>query len=222
MPTTGLGLVGAAESRWNNLIIAAIRREQARICQSAVEESRLPLMTLRKMRVYTLLVAALLLNACSNGDKSACPAGDLSRFARDQALRGEAASLPGPGCELSDSEKAVYLQGREDGIARYCKAARGYALGVDGKSVDQSLCDEAGAKELNRGFEVGSNLRTHLTQRDRLLSQAKDAERIANSLGEGIPARAAIENEAATLRLEARSHENEVEALRGIVAIEKW
>ncbi len=175
------------------------------------------------MRNLSVVIAmALLLSACTSGDKSACPAGDLARFAKDQALRGEAANLPGPGCDLSAAEVSVYQQARSEGLSRYCKADRGYALGVDGKTVDPSLCDEAGVKELNRGFEVGKNLRTHLTQRDALLSQAKDAERVAATVAEGTPARAALDNEAATLRLEARSHETEVEALRGLVAIEKW
>lgn len=174
------------------------------------------------MRIsISLLLASILLVSCG-GDKSACPAGDLARFARDEGLRGHPASLPAAGCELDAAEQDTYASARADGLNRYCTAAHGYALAVDGKQVDLNLCEETAAKELKRGFEIGENLRQHLAQHELLLRQAKDAEQLAATLEAGIPARTAIEHQAATLRLEARAKENDVEALRGIVAIEKW
>jgi|CXWL01.1.fsa_nt_gi hypothetical protein len=172
--------------------------------------------------LYLLSMFALSLAACARPDQSACPAGDLARFAREQALRGEPGTLPGPGCELDPTQLAKVEAGRAEGIKRYCTAARGYALAIDGKKVDQSLCDEAAAKELQRGFEVGDNLRQLLSQHEFLLNQARDAERVAQTLSTGVPARVAVEKEAANLRLEARAKENDIEALRGIVAIERW
>lgn len=173
------------------------------------------------MRILFCLILCFALAGCSK-DHSACPPGDLGTFARDQALRGLPSSLPGPGCELEPAEKAVYDNGRAAGLTRYCSAGYGYALAIDDKKVDSSLCDEAAAKEQKRGFEVGYNLRQHLDAHDELLARARDAERIAATLETGLPARTALETEAATLKLEARGKQNDIEALRGIVAIEKW
>ncbi len=173
------------------------------------------------MRIPISLILCLALAGCGK-DHSACPPGDLGTFARDQALRGQAASLPGPGCELEVTEQAIYDQGRAAGLKRYCSAGHGYALAIDGKAIDASVCDEAAAKEQKRGFDVGDNLRAHLKAHEELLARARDAERIAATLEEGLPARTALEAEAATLKLEARAKQNDIEALRGIVAIEKW
>jgi len=188
----------------------------------AVEESPLFFSTASAMRILISLILCLAVAGCSGKDHSACPAGNLGTFARDQALRGLPASLPGAGCVLDAAEQAVYDQGRAAGLARYCSAAHGYALAIDAKKSDASVCDEATAKEHKRGFEIGDNLRQHLDAHASLLKQAADAERIAVTLEPGLPARAALEREAATLKLEARAKQNDIEALRGIVAIEKW
>lgn len=163
----------------------------------------------------------MLLSACTPADRLGCPAGDLESLAREEALAGKPAGLPKADCALDADESERYLKGRSEGLARYCKAQRGYQLALDGRAADPTVCG-SGAEEFSRGFEVGTNLRTHLAERDRLNAQAEDAERAAAQLPAGAPERQSLEQQAATARAEARQHENEVEALRGIVAVEQW
>lgn len=168
-----------------------------------------------------LLLLPLLLSACTPADRLGCPAGNLESLGRKEALAGKPAGLPRADCALDADESDRYLRGRSEGLARYCKAQRGYQLALDGHAADPSTCG-ASAAEFSRGFEVGKNLRTHLSERDRLNAQAGDAERAAAQLPAAAPERQSLEQQAATARAEARQHENEVEALRGIVAIEQW
>lgn len=175
------------------------------------------------MRLMLMLpLLALSLVACNHANRSACPTQDLTDFGREEALRGSIATLPKPDCEIDAAEQQRYLTGREEGLKRYCLAERGYQLGLDGKAVDTKLCADDAAKELQRGFEIGDNLRSQLRQRDDLITQAQDVERVAADLPEGSPERRKLEDQAAGLRFDARQHDNEVEALRGIVAVEKW
>lgn len=167
------------------------------------------------------LIPLLTLGACG-ADLSQCPGPDLARVGREEALAGQQASLPKPGCAPAGTDLSAYLQGRSEGLARYCTAARGYALGLDGKVVDATLCTADQGKELTRGFEVGKELRHHLAERDRLNTQASDAERVAATLPENSPERRQIEDQAAGLRFDARQRENDVEALRGAAAVEQW
>jgi hypothetical protein len=150
-----------------------------------------------------------------------CKTGDFEMLGQVEALAGKPASLPRADCALDTEETERYLRGRAEGLARYCTAQRGYQLALDGHAADPSTCG-ASAAEFSRGFEVGKNLRTHLSERDRLNAQAGDAERAAAQLPAAAPERQSLEQQAATARAEARQHENEVEALRGIVAIEQW
>lgn len=168
-----------------------------------------------------LLLLPLLLSACTPADRLGCPADDLESLGREEALAGKPATLPRADCALAADESDRYLRGRGDGLARYCKAQRGYQIALDGRAADPSVCG-SGAAEFSRGFEVGTQLRTHLAERDRLNAQAGDAERAAAQLPAAAPERQSLEQQAATARAEARQHENEVEALRGIVAVEQW
>lgn len=172
------------------------------------------------MRPFLLLLP-LLLSACTPADRLGCPESDLATLGREEALAGKPALLPRADCVLDADEQQRYGDGRADGLARYCEARRGYQLGLDGKPADPAVCGKD-AGEFSRGFEVGNQLRTHLAERDRLNAQAGDAERAAAQLPAAAPERQSMEQQAATARAEARQHENEVEALRGIVAVEKW
>ena len=169
-----------------------------------------------------LLLISIALTGCHSADRSACPAKDVAQVGREEASRGLPASLPKADCVLSEAEQQRYLTGRAEGLKRFCRAERGYKLGLDGKAVDATLCDEESAKQLRRGFEVGDNLRQFLSKRDSLLAQARDAERLAARSPEKSAERRAFEDQAAGLRFDARQQENEVEALRAIVAVEKW
>jgi hypothetical protein len=174
------------------------------------------------MRLLLVLPLLGLLCACARGERLACPEQDVGEIGIDEGTRGLVASLPKPDCVLDVSETTRYQQGRDHGLRLYCQAQRGYQLGLDGQAINPQLCDEKFAKELQRGFAVGDGLRQHLRQRDELLSQASDAERLAARLPADSPERHSIDQQAADARFEARQHDNEVEALRGIVAIEKW
>lgn len=175
------------------------------------------------MHYYKLLLPLILLGlAGCRADLSQCPDVDLARVGREEALSGVAAALPKPGCAPTGADLAAYERGRAEGLQRYCSAARGYALGMDGKAINADLCSAEAAKELHRGFEVGKELRHHLGERDRLNAQASETDRVAATLPEGSPERRKIEDQAAGLRFDARQRENDVEALRGIVAVEKW
>lgn len=167
-----------------------------------------------------LILLPLLLTACAPSDRIGCPT-DFSALGRDEGGAGKPASLPRADCAPSADEHERYLDGRTQGLSLYCKARRGYQLGLEGKPANPTLCGD-GNTEFKRGLEVGTQLRTHLAKRDELNAQAADAERLAAKLPAGVPERASIEQKAANARFEARAHENEVEALRGIVAVEKW
>ena len=169
-----------------------------------------------------LFLLLLALSACARPDRAGCPVQKLADIGRDEATRGLAASLPKADCALDAAEIELYQKGREEGLKRYCTAHRGYQLGLDGKTIDVALCAEDAARELNRGFVIGDNLRGHLRQRDELLNQARDIERAAATLPKDSAERRKLEDEAAGKRFDARQHENEVEALRGIVAVERW
>jgi hypothetical protein len=93
---------------------------------------------------------------------------------------------------------------------------------MDGKGIEVEMCAGDAAAELQRGFAIGENLRAHLRQRDQLLNQARDIERAGATLPKSSAERRKLEDEAAAKRFDARQHENEVEALRGIVALEQW
>lgn len=175
---------------------------------------------MRRLCLPILMVLALA--GCERADRGACPAGDLAEFGRAEGARGAAATLPGPGCALDAAEQQHYAEGRADGLARYCVGKRGYELALDGKSVNLAVCAGDAARELQRGFEIGGQLRTHLQQRDQLLKEADTAERAAAKLPEDSPERRKLEDEAAGKRFDARQRENDVEALRGIVALEQW
>jgi hypothetical protein len=168
-----------------------------------------------------LAFLALLLAACETRDTSQCPA-DFAGYGREEALRGEPASLPGPGCDPTAEDLASYQAGRAAGQARYCTAEQGYRIGLDGGEARPEVCAEEQQAELKRGFEVGSQLRQHLAERDRLRAQADEAERVAAKLPEGSVDRRRLEDEAARLRFDARQRENDVEALRGVAAVEQW
>jgi|GEM_PF-1544359 len=175
------------------------------------------------MRVVPLLLfVTIVLAGCQAPDRSGCPARALAQVGRDEALRGLPASLPKADCALDEAEQQRYLAGRTEGLKRFCRAERGYKLGLDGKAVDGSLCSADDAKELQRGFEVGDNLRQFLSRHDSLLAQARDSERLAARSPENSAEARAHQDKAAGLRFDARQQENEVEALRAIVAVEKW
>lgn len=174
------------------------------------------------LRFLAACLLPALLAACTPADRVGCPAGDLATLGRDEGLAGKPASLPRADCALDEDERTPYLRGRAEGLARYCVAQRGYQLGLEGKPADPKACNGAAAEEFSRGLEVGNNLRTHLARRDELNAQATEAERLAAKLPAGSPERANIEQQAANARFEARAHENDVEALRAIVAVEKW
>ena len=95
-------------------------------------------------------------------------------------------------------------------------------MAMDGKTISVDLCPGEAVAEMQRGFAIGDNLRTQLRQRDELLNEARDIERAAASLPKTSAERRKLEDEAAGKRFDARQHENEVEALRGIVAVERW
>lgn len=175
---------------------------------------------MRALVISCVLVS--LLSACSMADRSGCPQKDLELIGQEDGLAGREATLPTDNCQLAVSELQRYEDGRKEGLRRYCQAQRGYQLGLEGQAINAALCAGDSAKELERGFAVGDNLRQHLRKRDELLSQAKDAEHIAGSLTQGSPERGSLEQQAADARFQARQHDNEVEALRGVVAVEKW
>jgi hypothetical protein len=174
------------------------------------------------MRKLLLPLLVLSLAGCERPDRTGCPTEDLALLGRSEGARAVAATLPKPDCVLDDAETTRYQAGREEGLKRYCLALRGYQLGLDGKTIDPSVCPEGAASELKRGFEVGDNLRNQLRQRDDLLNEARDIERAAASLPKDSAERSKLEEEAAGKRFDARQRENEVEALRGIVAVERW
>ncbi|MGE4070883.1 MAG: DUF2799 domain-containing protein [Lysobacterales bacterium] len=175
------------------------------------------------MRPLTLVfLISLLLPACRVADLSGCPEKDPGLVGQEDGLAGRAATLPRPDCMLDISDVQRYEDGREDGLRRYCSAQRGYQLGLEGTPINTEVCSANFAKELERGHAVGDSLRQHLSQRDQLLSQAQDIERIAADQAEDSPERQALLQQAADARFQARQHDNEVEALRGVVAVEKW
>ena len=175
------------------------------------------------MRPLTLVVLlSLLLPACSVADLSGCPEKDPGLVGREDGLAGRAATLPRPDCMLDISDLHRYEDGRNEGLRRYCTAQRGYQLGLEGKAINTEVCSGDFVDELARGHAVGDSLRQHLSQRDQLLSQAQDIERIAAGQAEDSPQRQTLLQQAADARFQARQHDNEVEALRGVVAVEKW
>ncbi len=174
------------------------------------------------MRNLLLPLLILSLAGCERPDRSGCPPQDLALLGRSEGARAVPASLPKADCVLDDVEMAHYRAGREEGLKRYCVALRGYQLGLDGKTIDPGVCPDDAASELKRGFEVGDNLRSQLRQRDDLLNEARNIERAAASLPKDSVERRKLEDEAAGKRFDARQRENEVEALRGIVAVERW
>lgn len=174
------------------------------------------------MRKLLLPLLVLSLAGCERPDRSGCPTVDLAHLGRSEGARAVPASLPKADCVLDATETQRYQAGREEGIKRYCVALRGYQLGLDGKSIEPALCPADAASELKRGFAVGDNLRSQLRQRDDLLNEARNIERAAASLPKGSAERSKLEGEAAGKRFDARQRENEVEALRGIVAVERW
>jgi hypothetical protein len=167
-------------------------------------------------------LAALLLSSCSAADLSGCPDKDPGLVGQEDGLAGRAATLPRADCMLDISNVHRYEDGRNDGLRRYCTAQRGYQLGLEGTAVNTEVCTGDFVKELRRGYAVGDSLRAHLRQRDELLSQAQDIERIAADQAEDSPERQTLLQQAADARFQARQHDNEVEALRGVVAVEKW
>jgi hypothetical protein len=177
-------------------------------------------MLMRHLLLLPILVLAL--GACSRPDRLGCPAGDLAQLGRNEGVRGVPESLPKADCVLDTAETQRYREGREEGLKRYCQALRGYQLAMDGKGIEVEMCAGDAAAELQRGFAIGENLRAHLRQRDQLLNQARDIERAGATLPKSSAERRKLEDEAAAKRFDARQHENEVEALRGIVALEQW
>lgn len=169
-----------------------------------------------------IVLLVLPLAACSGLDQSACPGQDFESIGRSEALRGAPVSLPAPGCALNAAQQTAYARGREEGLRRYCTAARGYVLGLDGQAIAPDLCSEDDRAELARGHEVGSTLRFKLGERDQLLAQAREIERAAEALNPADPHRRQLDDDAATARAQARQHDNDIEALRGIAAVERW
>ncbi len=170
-------------------------------------------------RCFLLLV--LTLAGCESRERGGCP-GDLGAFGRDEALRAQAASLPNPSCELAAGELAVYGKAREEGLARLCSGPVAFARGVDGGAFDLALC-EGDAKDIaQRAHETGTLLREHIATRDALLAKANEAETRLAALANDAPERRALEDEAAGLRFDARQRDNDIEALRGVAAVEKW
>ncbi len=174
------------------------------------------------MRNLLLPLLMLSIAGCQRPDRTGCPTIDLANLGSSEGARAAAPSLPKSDCVLDDAETARYQAGREAGLKRYCVALRGYQLGLDGKVIDPSVCTDEAASELKRGFEVGDNLRIQLQRRDELLNEARDIERSAASLPKDSAERRKLEEQAAGKRFDARQRENEVEALRGIVAVERW
>jgi len=169
-----------------------------------------------------LLLSILALGACEQAERKGCPSRDLAALGRDEAARAFPESLPTADCVLDATELQRYKEGREEGLKRYCVAQRGYQLAMDGKPINAEMCPAEAAAELQRGFAIGDNLRKHLRQRDQLLNEARDIERAGATLPKDSPERRKLEDEAAGKRFDARQKENEVEALRGIVALERW
>lgn len=175
------------------------------------------------MRLITICCAlSLTLSACSVADLSGCPKKDLGLVGQEDGLAGREASLPTQTCQLDESELRPYHEGRKDGLRRYCSAQRGYQLGLEGLPKRMELCADEAAMELQRGFNVGDNLRKYLAERDELLSQAQDTERLAADVTEDSAERQTLLQQAADARFQARQRDNDIEALRGVVAVEKW
>lgn len=164
-----------------------------------------------------LLLAA---TACTPADRQGCPS-DVRDFGSAEAAAGKPPSLPAPQCRLSEAEAALYAEGRAAGQAQYCSGRRGFQLGLDGREASLD-CGSDPAAAFSRGLEVGTQLRTQLAAREALIREATQAEARASNSGLSEAEREAARDAANRLRLDARSHENEIEALRGIAAVEKW
>lgn len=173
-------------------------------------------------QLWLPILLTLALPACERADRLGCTTQDLATLGRSEGVRGVAATLPKADCALDAAELQRYTEGREEGLKRYCVGLRGYQLALDGKTINAELCSEEAAKELKLGFEIGDNLRSQLRQRDDLLNEARNIERAAAALPKASAERRKLEDEAAGKRFDARQHENEVEALRGIVAVKQW
>lgn len=182
----------------------------------------IPTPPLKEATVRNLALLWLLaLIGCNGLDQSACPTQDFAALGRSEGLRAAPASVPAPGCALSAEQLAEYQRARDEGLARYCGAARGYVLGLEGQAIDPAQCSADDAAELQRGHKVGITLREQLAARDQLLRQAQELEGQANAHDDE-SARLALTNDAALARAQARLHENEIEALRGVAAVEQW
>jgi hypothetical protein len=172
------------------------------------------------MRSLWILLASTLL-ACQSQDRSACPS-DLAAFGRDEALRAGPASLPKAGCELSGADLDEYLGARNAGLQRLCSGNVAFARGLDNGSFDIGLCPSDTADIARQAHETGSLLRGHIATRDELIDKAEAIEAKLAALPAGDPARRGLEDEAAGLRFDARQRENDIEALRGVAAVEQW
>ncbi len=171
------------------------------------------------MRVSIFLL--LLLGACQPRERSGCPP-DLASFGRNEALRAAPASLPNQTCELDAADLRAYGAGREAGLARLCGGTVAFARGLDRGPFDINLCPAVSQEEARRAFETGQLLQGQIAQRDALMARATEAEAKLAALAADAPERRNLEDEAAGLRFDARQRENDIEALRGVAAVEKW
>lgn len=131
-------------------------------------------------RLLPLFIAMLLATGCASlsekqcktvnwqeqGARDAYDGWDRSRFEDHR----EACSEHGIA-----TDTAAYTKGFDEGLARLCTAARGYAMGTEGKTYRNTCPPETDAK-FREGFRLGSDIRKERRQIDSTQVQIRAAE----------------------------------------------
>jgi len=122
-----------------------------------------------------MIALALALSGCATYTTDECASGDWNKIGLQDGRDGRTAdrfNRHGKACSLDRSEKsrALYMAGRNKGLALYCTSERGYREAALGQKY-YGVCPPETARLFSTGFQLGGRIHQVETQ----ISAANDA-----------------------------------------------
>ena len=161
------------------------------------------------LRILTFLALALCLwlTGCTTMTPNECKAANWGEVGLRDGLAGAALSVLNDRVkDCAEAQVPVdtprYLQGRDQGLLRYCRIENAVPLGLNGKSYD-GVCPAGMDGEFRRRFKVGRDVhlaRTELRSLDSRLSAAEERLRSAANDDDRRRAREALRDLDADMR----------------------
>lgn len=162
------------------------------------------------LRNYTILMIGLsvALSACTTLSREECSSGDWQKIGIQDGSDGRPAErfdrhVKACGRDGTAPDRALYLAGRQKGLATYCTSVRGYREGALGQKY-YDVCLPPSDEQFQIGFKLGGRIRG-------LESQISDVNDAFFAASQGLQGKSLSDSERARLSQEqARLQAEEV------------